>query len=148
MDEEMTIGRLAGFAGVNVETIRFYQRQGLLDEPRKPSKGYRRYPPSAASRVGFIKRAQELGFTLAEVKNLLRLEDGQSCRETHDLAKHKLSVIETRIVDLNRMRRLLRGLIAECERGNRPKSCPIIATLSGNTKTLSRVSESRASRFH
>lgn len=134
MHDAMTIGRLADLAGVNVETIRFYQREGLLDEPKKPSRGYRRYPLSAASRVGFIKRAQELGFTLAEVRNLLRLEDGQSCRETRELAKRKLSVIEARIVDLDRMRRLLKGLIAECEKGKRPRSCPIIATLSGNTR--------------
>ena len=114
----------------DVETIRYYQRRGLLDEPEKPLGGHRRYNPTAVTRVQFIKRAQQLGFTLAEVTGLLRLEDGQNCRETRLLAEHKLTVIEERIADLSRMRRLLKGLIAECAAGQRPRSCPIIATLS------------------
>ncbi len=130
MPEELSIGQLAKAAGVNVETIRYYQRRGLLHEPDKPLGGNRRYPAAAVKRVRFIKRAQQLGFTLEEVKGLLRLEDGQSCRETRLLAEQKLAVIEARIVDLNRMRRLLKGLITECEEGKRPRSCPIIASLS------------------
>lgn len=129
MNEELTIGRLAEVAGVNVETIRYYQRRGLVDEPSKPASGYRRYAPSAVSRVRFIKRAQQLGFTLEEVGGLLRLEDGQSCRETRTLAERKLALIERRIADLTRMRRMLKGLIAECAAGQRPRSCPIIAAL-------------------
>ena len=131
MNEQLTIGRLAMAAGVNVETIRYYQRRGLMDEPDKPLGGYRRYTPTAVTRVRFIKRAQQLGFTLEEVSGLLLLEDGQNCRETRLLAEHKLTVIEQRIADLTRMRRLLKGLIAECTAGQRPRSCPIIATLSG-----------------
>jgi MerR family transcriptional regulator, mercuric resistance operon regulatory protein len=130
MEEKLTIGRLAQAAGVNVETIRYYQRRGLLDEPDKPLGGHRRYAASAARRVRFVKRAQQLGFTLEEVRGLLMLEDGQSCRETRLLAEHKLAVIEARMADLSRMRRLLKGLIAECEEGKRPRSCPIITTLS------------------
>jgi len=130
MSENLTIGGLAKSAGVNVETVRYYQRRGLLDEPAKPLGGQRRYAMAAATRVRFIKRAQQLGFTLEEVKGLLLLEDGQSCRETRLLAEHKLALIEVRIADLGRMRRLLRGLIAECAEGRRPRSCPIIATLS------------------
>ena len=132
MNEELTIGRLAKAAGVNVETIRYYQRRGLVDEPSKPLGGHRRYAPSAATRVRFIKRAQQLGFTLGEVTGLLRLEDGQSCRETRLLAERKLAVIEERIADLTRMRRMLKGLITECAAGQRPRSCPIIATLTAN----------------
>jgi MerR family mercuric resistance operon transcriptional regulator len=132
MSEQLAIGAVAKAAGVNVETIRYYQRRGLVDEPYKPIGGHRRYAPSAVSRVRFIKRAQQLGFTLEEVTGLLRLEDGQSCRETRLLAEHKLSVIEERIADLTRMRRMLKGLIAECTAGQRPRSCPIIATLSAN----------------
>jgi len=138
LNEELTIGRLAKAAGVNVETIRYYQRRGLVDEPSKPLGGHRRYAQSAASRVRFIKRAQQLGFTLDEVTGLLRLEDGQSCRETRMLAERKLAVIEVRIADLNRMRRLLKGLIAECVAGQRPRSCPIIATLSANSAIADR----------
>lgn len=130
MNEKLPIGRLAQAAGVNVETIRYYQRRGLLDEPAKPLGGHRRYPTAAAGRVRFIKRAQQLGFTLEEVRSLLLLEDGQSCRETRLLAERKLALIEARLADLTRMRRLLKGLIAECEGGRRPRSCPIIATLS------------------
>ena len=138
MSEQLAIGAVAKAAGVNVETIRYYQRRGLVDEPSKPLGGHRRYAPSAASRVRFIKRAQHLGFTLEEVTGLLRLEDGQSCRETRMLAERKLAVIEERIADLNRMRRLLKGLIIECAAGQRPRSCPIIATLSANSAIVDR----------
>jgi MerR family mercuric resistance operon transcriptional regulator len=80
--------------------------------------------------VRFIKRAQQLGFILEEVKSLLQLEDGQSCNETRLLAEEKLAIIERRLTDLTRVRRVLKGLIAECTQGKRPRSCPIIATLS------------------
>ena len=133
MDGELSIGSLAKAADVNVETIRYYQRRGLLDEPSKPMGGHRRYTATAAMRVRFIKRAQQLGFTLEEIRELLLLEDGQSCREARLLAERKLELIETRVADLNRMRRSLRGLIAQCAEGKRPRSCPIIATLSADT---------------
>lgn len=129
---ELSIGRLAKVAGVNVETIRYYERRGLLAKPFKPLGGHRRYASSAAGRVQFIKRAQQLGFTLDEVGSLLRLEDGQSCRETRLLAERKLALIEKRISDLDRMRQMLKSLIAECAMGHRPRSCPIIATLSAD----------------
>lgn len=130
----LTIGRLADAAGVNVETIRYYQRRGLLEEPSRPPGGQRRYAAAAAKRVHFIRRAQLLGFTLAEVEELLRLDDGQSCRETRLLAEQKLAGIEQRIADLARMRRLLKRLIAKCRSGGRPRSCPIIATLSADER--------------
>jgi MerR family transcriptional regulator, mercuric resistance operon regulatory protein len=120
MTGQLTIGRLAEAAGVNVETIRYYQRRGLLEEPSKPLGRQRSNAVAAAKRVRFIKRAQQLGFTLAEVEGLLRLDDGQSCRETRLLAEQKLAVIEQRIADLARMRRLLRGLITECSVGDGP----------------------------
>ena len=132
MSQDLTIGRLAEGAGVNVETIRYYQRRGLLPEPSKPLGGHRRYTGAAVTRVRFIKRAQQLGFTLAEVEGLLLLEDGQSCRETRLLAEQKLATIEERIADLTRMRRLLTQMIGECRHGKRPRSCPIIATLSAD----------------
>ncbi|MBE0620493.1 MAG: Hg(II)-responsive transcriptional regulator [Burkholderiales bacterium] len=132
LNAQPSIGGVAKAADVNVETIRYYQRRGLLDEPSRPLGGQRRYSASAATRVRFIKRAQQLGFTLEEIKELLLLEDGQSCRETRLLAERKLGLIERRITDLMRMRRSLRGLIAQCADGKRPRSCPIIATLSAN----------------
>ncbi|MEP6677942.1 MAG: Hg(II)-responsive transcriptional regulator [Betaproteobacteria bacterium] len=129
MNQILTIGALAASAGVNVETVRYYQRRGLLEQPAKPPGGQRRYAPADATRVRFIKRAQQLGFTLEEVKGLLLLDDGQSCRETRLLAERKLALIELRIADLNRMRRTLKALTAQCAEGRRPRSCPIIATL-------------------
>jgi len=131
VNAQASIGSVARAAGVNVETIRYYQRRGLLHEPSKPLGGQRRYSAAAATRVCFIKRAQQLGFTLEEIRELLLLEDGQNCRETRMLAERKLELIEARIADLNRMRRLLQGLIGQCVVGKRPRACPIIATLSG-----------------
>ena len=86
MRTELTIGQLATAAGVNVETIRYYQRLGLLDEPEKPAGGHRRYPAEQVKRLRFIKRAQALGFTLTEVAALLTLEQANACTETRDLA--------------------------------------------------------------
>jgi MerR family mercuric resistance operon transcriptional regulator len=130
MTEELTIGLLARAAEVNVETIRYYQRRGLLEEPPKPPRGRRRYSGVAVRRVRFIKRAQQLGFILEEVKSLLQLEDGQRCKKTRLLAEQRLAVIERRLTDLTCVRRVLKGLIAECIEGKRPRSCPVIATLS------------------
>ena len=124
--QAMTIGRLAKAAGVHVETIRFYQRRGLLVQPRRPLAGVRRYGEEAVARVRFIKRAQDIGFALAEVAELLRLERG--CRDAHDLAAKKLADVERRLSDLRRVRATLGELIAKCEGGRSP-GCPIIDAL-------------------
>jgi MerR family transcriptional regulator, mercuric resistance operon regulatory protein len=129
MRGEMTIGKLAGCAGVNVETIRYYQRRGLLDEPDKPLGGYRRYPAEMAKRVRFIKRAQALGFTLEEVGGLLRLDAARACAETRELATHKLALIKEKLADLASMRKALAALVAKCDTGGR-RACPIIQTLT------------------
>jgi MerR family mercuric resistance operon transcriptional regulator len=126
----LTIGQLSRAAGVHVETIRYYQGLGIVRAPPRPDGGFRRYGPHDVARLRFIKRAQGLGFTLDEVRSLLRLEDGRNCRETRRLAEAKLAVIEQRLADLNRMRRLLRRLIGECEAGGQPRACPITATLA------------------
>ena len=139
MNETMTIGRVAEAAGVNVESVRYYQRRGLVAIPRKPPGGQRQYGPAVVARVRFIKRAQNLGFTLDEITNLLQLDDGQSCRETRLLAEQKLATIEERIADLTRMRQTLRGLVSECAAGQRPRSCPIIATLSADGESAYRL---------
>jgi MerR family transcriptional regulator, mercuric resistance operon regulatory protein len=123
---QMTIGRLAAAAGVHVETIRYYQRRGLLPEPKRPAGGVRRYGEDAAARLRFIKRAQDIGFTLDEVAELLKLERG--CRDAHDLAAAKLVGVERRLADLKRIRKTLRELIGRCEEG-RAESCPIIDSL-------------------
>jgi MerR family transcriptional regulator, mercuric resistance operon regulatory protein len=124
----LTIGRLARAAGVHVETIRYYQRRGLIAEPRRPSGGVRRYGPDAQARIRFVKRAQDLGFTLEEVKALLMLGETPNCRGARALAAVKLQVVESRIHDLARMREALRSLIRQCDSG-RKRSCPIIENL-------------------
>jgi MerR family mercuric resistance operon transcriptional regulator len=128
MKAGMTIGALAQGAGVNVETIRFYQRRGLLAQPKRPAGGQRRYTEADVARLRFIKRAQDIGFTLAEVAELLRLERG--CRDAHDLAAAKLADVERRLADLGRVRSTLRALIARCEQGGTER-CPIIESLAG-----------------
>jgi MerR family mercuric resistance operon transcriptional regulator len=127
--KESTIGGVARAAGVNVETVRYYQRTGLVPVPKRVFGSFREYPPQIVTRVRFIKRAQQLGFTLAEVKNLLALEDGRSCRKAQSLAVMKLETIEARIADLNHMRRTLKDLIARCVAGGGKVRCPIIDTL-------------------
>ena len=127
----LTIGGVAKEAGVHKETIRYYQSLGLVAEPKREPGSVRRYGAPTVARLHFIKRAQQLGFSLEEVAKLLLLEDGQSCAQTRKLAEHKLELIEERMSDLGRMRVLLKSLIKQCQQGKRPRACPIIATLSG-----------------
>ena len=130
MQIAMTIGRLAATAGVSVETIRYYQRRGLLDEPRKPFRGYRHYPADAAKRVRFIKRAQALGFTLEEIASLLRLDGADCCTDTREMAAHKVALIERKLLDLAAMRDALSALVRQCETGQAEGLCPIISVLA------------------
>ena len=128
--ESMTIGILAKAAGVNVETIRYYQRIGLIDEPDKPPQGYRRYPASIIHRIQFIKRAQDLGFTLNEITDLLSLNDG-NCEEARTIAEHKLEGIHRRIEDLTAMQSELTRLVKTCRRNADGRGhCAIIQTLT------------------
>ncbi len=129
MPETMTIGRVAKAAGVNVETIRYYQRRGLIGEPRKPPGGHRRYPIAVLHQINFIRRAQQLGFTLDEIGLLLELSDGRACRETRVIAEKRFAVIESRIAELQRMRGELGELIEAC-RGAGRASCPLIKSLT------------------
>lgn len=129
-----TIGAVARQAGVNVETIRYYQRIGLVREPARPQGGVRRYPPDTVERIRFIKRAQELGFTLGEVAELLRLNDGVHCRDARGLAANKLALVEARIRDSTLVQRTLRQLIAECDAGKERDCCPIIDSLSATPR--------------
>ena len=128
----MTIGRLAKEASVNVETIRYYQRRGLMPEPPKPVKGHRRYAAEAARRVRFIKRAQVLGFTLEEIASLLKLEEARACTATRNLATHKLELIENKLADLRAIRKALTSLLRQCDSGAAKGSCPIIRALAAD----------------
>lgn len=126
---ELTIGRLARAAGVGVETIRYYQDRKLLPVP--PSTGaFRYYPPSLVDRIRFIKRAQELGFSLEEVSELLHLEEGADRGSIRDIAANRLSQIEQKLTDLRRMQRVLKHLVTECEHTSADLPCPIIGTLA------------------
>ena len=131
MTSGLTIGAVAKAAAVNVETIRYYHRLGLIEQPAKPLGGVRRYADDAVDRVRFIKRAQQLGFSLREIRRLLALGEAQSCASARSLAEEKLGLVKARIADLERMRGVLEKLIARCQVRRGKIACPIIATLSG-----------------
>lgn len=126
MPRSYTIGRFAAAAGVHVETIRYYQRRGLIPEPLRPQGGVRRYSDEDVARLRFIKRAQAVGFTLAEIKALLKLRAAKSCRATRELAALKLEFVDTRIKELRRLRRELAQWVAECDANPQEAICPVI----------------------
>jgi len=125
----LTIGALAGAAGVGVETIRFYQRRGLLREPPRPLGGIRRYQPADVSRLRFIKRSQALGFRLDEIIDLLRLADGTHCDEARTIADDKLGNVREKLAQLQRIERELAALVRACAVAGSEVSCPLIDTL-------------------
>lgn len=124
----MTIGRLAKACAVGVETVRYYQRRGLLSEPERGPGQVRRYGADAVARLGFIRRAQDVGFTLEEVRELLKLGETPNCRGARALAARKLETVEARLGDLQRVRAALKELVERCDAG-RERRCPIIETL-------------------
>lgn len=129
MPDNLTIGALAKRSGVNVETIRYYQRRNLLHEPSKPLAGFRQYPLATIKRVRFIKRAQTLGFTLEEISGLLGLDEQTACLETREAAQQKLILIEEKIADLSKMKKVLSRLVRDCTASSAGDPCPIIHLL-------------------
>lgn len=127
--ENLTIGAFASAAGVNVETIRFYQRKGLLPEPDKPYGSIRRYGASDVTRVRFVKSAQRLGFSLDEVTELLKLEDGAHCDEAREQAERKLADVRIKLADLRRIERVLAELVERCCAATGQVRCPLIDAL-------------------
>lgn len=125
---KLTIGRLAKLVGVNVETIRYYQRIGLIDEPAAPLNGFRQYPVKTAGNITFIKRAQRLGFSLKEIAELLKIGDGH-CDDVRARAEKKRNKINDQIHDLQTLRNTLDKLICECNSGQNEHHCPIVETL-------------------
>jgi len=109
-----TIGQVAPAAGVNVETVRFYHRKGLLPLPGRAYGAVRRYGDESLARLRFIRRAQRLGFALDEVSALLQLNDGRSCSAARELAERKLAVVEDRLKDLFALRKQLASLVRRC----------------------------------
>lgn len=129
MSNIFTIGALAEAAGVNLETIRFYQRRGLLPEPARPQGGIRRYGDPDLARVRFIKSAQRLGFSLDEVAELLKLEDGSHCGQAREQGERKLADVRARLADLQRIEQVLADLVARCGSKHGRVRCPLIASL-------------------
>lgn len=132
----MTIGGLARSADVNVETIRFYQRKGLMPEPLRPSGGIRRYADADRSRLHFIKSAQRVGFSLDDIADLLQLDDGASCAQARTKAQAKLEDVRARLVDLSRIERALEELIGLCIASRGKVRCPLIATLKDGASSF------------
>ena len=127
--QEMTIGQLAEAAEVNVETVRYYHRRGLLPAPPRPAGSIRRYPADVLRRLRFIKRSQSLGFSLDEVEALLSLHDGQTCRTAREIAEHRLADVRQRMQDLSRLEAALATLVHRCSTSKGKMSCPLIDTL-------------------
>ena len=132
----MTIGKLAEQCGIGVETVRYYERRGLIAEPQRTKSGYRRYADDAVDRIRFIVSAKELGFTLGEISGLLSIstegegvEGTTDCDSVRALAEEKRNDIERRIRMLKSIRRTLDELIGACERNEATGSCPIIRSL-------------------
>jgi len=124
-----TIGALARAVGVNVETVRYYERIGLLARPTRSYGSARRYPPETLRRLRFVKRAQSLGFSLEEVAALLQLADGEHCTETRALGERKLVLVRQKLDELAAIRAALEGLVERCARGGRGRGCPLIDAL-------------------
>lgn len=125
MKTNLSIGKLAKAAEVGVETVRYYQRRGLLETPTEAD-GMRRYNDDHVDRLRFIKRAQTVGFTLEEIADLLSLNDNSDHRVARQLASEKIRDIELRIARLGKMADALRQLVHECECGGEDMPCPII----------------------
>ncbi|MBW1761011.1 MAG: heavy metal-responsive transcriptional regulator [Deltaproteobacteria bacterium] len=130
--EALTIGQVAKRAGIGVETIRFYEREGLIAEPeRRPSSGYRQYAPQAVRRLLFIRHAKDLGFTLKEIQELLqlRVDPNSTCADVRKRTRDKVADIEERIASLEQMKAALNRLAKKC-RGRGPTTeCPILEEL-------------------
>lgn len=130
-DELLTIGKLFERTGVNIETIRYYEREGLLSKPERSGGGFRLYPPPSVDRLTFIRRARDLGFSLDEVRRLLDLADrkSRSCHHVHELANAHLADVRAKLADLRRMARVLADLVEACRQGTVP-DCPLLDALS------------------
>jgi Hg(II)-responsive transcriptional regulator len=134
----MRTGELAGRAGVNSETLRYYERRGLLAEPPRTQGGYRDYPASSVDLLVFIKRGQELGFTLDEVDELLQLDAGgpDSCDAARGLAAPRRADLERRISDLQRMHDSLTALVDTCELPRADRNCALLEALTATPEVV------------
>src|SRR5882757_684586 len=131
VQECFPIGALSERSGVNIETIRYYERVDLLRKPVRSAGGYRLYQSGDIDRLCFIRRARDLGFSLDEIRRLLDLADqkSRSCRRVHDIAVDHLAEVRTKIADLRRMERVLATMVKACAQGTMP-ACPLLETLA------------------
>lgn len=127
----LTIGQLADSTGVGIETLRFYEREGLMDAPARTRSGYRSYEDSAITRLNFIRRAQALGFSLKEIRELIDLHDRpqSDCSDINEVAQNKLRDVEKKISDLQQMRDTLKTLVASCQGGSTAE-CSVISCVT------------------
>lgn len=127
----LTIGQLAAAANVNLQTIRYYERRGIVTAPRRTASGYRQYAHDAVSRLRFIKHAQELGFSLKEIQQLLglRVRPGAACNVVERKTRAKIALVQQRIRDLQRMKHTLERLAAACAARRSTDECPILEAL-------------------
>lgn len=126
---DLPISAFAAAAGVNVETIRFYQRKGLLPRPRRAYSSIRRYGAADVARVKFVKSAQRLGFSLQEIAGLLALDDGTHCAEARVVAEQKLEDVRAKLDDLRRIEAVLARLVQRCRTSRGTITCPLIGAL-------------------
>jgi len=131
--KHLTIGQVAKRAGIGVETVRFYEREGLLEEPQRRPSGYRQFEEGVVSRLRFIRRAKELGFTLKEIKELLslKLDPQTTCADVKGQAEAKIADIEGKIESLRRMKQVLVKLAKACSGRSETRDCPILEALDG-----------------
>jgi MerR family mercuric resistance operon transcriptional regulator/MerR family gold-responsive transcriptional activator of gol and ges genes len=137
MDSELTIGKLAKLVGINIQTVRYYERRSLLSPMAKRPSGYRLYGEDAIRRLRFIKNAQTLGFTLHEIAELLNLRVSSlaRCGDVQRTAQTKLVQVEAKVTDLRALARALQGLIQACRAGQPTDRCPILKSLEDEAKT-------------
>ena len=128
---ELTIGKVARSAGLAIDTVRYYEREGLLEKPARTASGYRHYTTDAIARLRFIRQAKELGFTLSEIRELLtlRVAPGKSCADVKARAETKIADVEQRIAQLNRMKRALAKLATACSGRGPTSACPILEAM-------------------
>jgi Hg(II)-responsive transcriptional regulator len=138
---DLTIGQVAAAADVNIQTIRYYERRGLVTAPRRTASGYRQYGDDAVARLRFIKHAQDLGFSLTEIQGLLalRVRHADGCDAMERKARQKIALVDQRIQDLRRLKRTLTRLAAACTARQPTEDCPILEALEDRGIVLRRV---------
>ncbi len=131
MKNEITIGRLSSEAGVKIETVRYYEKIGLMPKPPRSAGRHRLYDEVQINRLKFIRRGRELGFPLDDIRSLMGLEDARpSCAEVYEITVHHLKGVREKITDLKRLEATLSSISKACDRSDDP-DCPVIETLSG-----------------